>query len=100
MGITLYSYREAVSTDTHSGTMFISLLGIMSQWELSVREDRIATGIKHYRKTHKTWGRRKEMSSEQEEKVISLRKKGLSLRNVSEKAGTSKTSVDRILKSA
>jgi len=100
IGVTLYSLREGVSTDTHSGKMFISLLGIMSQWELSVRADRVARGIEHYRKTHKTWGRKKEISKDQENKVVQLRTEGLSIRNVSKEVGISTASVQRILKTA
>ena len=100
IGVTLYSFREGVSTDTNSGKMFISLLGIMSQWELSVRADRVARGIEHYRKTHKSWGRKKSITDEQENKVIQLRDDGLSIRNVSKEVGISTASVQRILKSA
>lgn len=100
IGVTLYSLREGVSTDTNSGKMFISLLGIMSQWELSVRADRVARGIEHYRKTHKSWGRKKSITGEQENKVVQLRKKGMSLRKVSDAVGISTASVQRILKTA
>ena len=97
IGVTLYSLREGVSTDTHSGKMFISLLGIMSQWELSVRADRVARGIKHYRKTHKTWGRKKSITDEQMDQCHGLRKSGLSIRKISSEVGISTGSVSRVL---
>ena len=97
LGVTLFSYREGVSTDTPSGKMFVHMLGIMSQWELSVRADRVQRGIKHYRKTHKHWGRRKEIDSGTESRIKELSAKGLSLRKISAEVGVSKTSVHRIL---
>ena len=97
IGVTLYSLREGVSTDTNSGKMFISLLGIMSQWELSVRADRVARGIEHYRKTHKTWGRKKSITDEQIDQCHGLRKSGLSIRKISSEVGISTGSVSRVL---
>ena len=96
LGVTLFSYREGVSTDTPSGKMFVHLLGIMSQWELSVRADRVQRGIKHYREKHKTWGRRKEIDKGTEGRVLELRQNGLSIRKIANEVGISSTSVHKI----
>ena len=72
----------------------------MSQWELSVRADRVARGIEHYRKTHKSLGRKKSITDEQENKVVQLRTEGLSIRNVSKEVGISTASVQRIVRTA
>jgi len=59
---------------------------------------RVQRGIDHYRKTHKTWGRKKTITEEQETNVVQLRKSGLSIRKISSEVGISTGSVSRVLK--
>ena len=99
-GVDLYSVNEGIDTSTQMGKTMFGLLGVFSEFKLQVRRDRCQRGIEHYRKTHKTWGRKKSITDEQENKVVQLRTEGLSIRNVSKEVGISTASVQRILKTA
>ena len=96
-GVDLYSVREGIDTSTSMGKTMFGLIGVFSEFELEVRKDRVQRGIDHYRKTHKTWGRRKTITEEQETNVVQLRKSGLSIRKISSEVGISTGSVSRVL---
>ena len=97
-GVDLYSVREGIDTSTSMGRTMFGLISVFSEFELEVRKDRVQRGIDHYRKTHKTWGRRKTITEEQETNVVQLRKSGLSIRKISSEVGISTGSVCRVLK--
>ena len=97
-GVDLYSVREGIDTSTSMGRTMFGLISVFSEFELEVRKDRVQRGIDHYRKTHKTWGRRKTITEEQETNVVQLRKSGLSIRKISSEVGISTGSVSRVLK--
>ena len=96
-GVDLYSVREGIDTSTSMGKTMFGLIGVFSEFELEVRKDRVQRGIDHYRKTHKTWGRKKTITDEQETNVVQLRKSGLSIRKISSEVGISSGSVSRVL---
>ena len=96
-GVDLYSVREGIDTSTSMGRTMFGLIGVFSEFELEVRKDRVQRGIEHYRKTHKTWGRKKTITEEQENNVVQLRKSGLSIRKISSEVGISTGSVSRVL---
>jgi len=96
-GVDLYSVREGIDTSTSMGRTMFGLISVFSEFELEVRKDRVQRGIDHYRKTHKTWGRRKTITEEQETNVVQLRKSGLSIRKISSEVGISTGSVSRVL---
>ena len=96
-GVDLYSVREGIDTSTQMGKTMFGLIGVFSEFELQVRKDRIQRGIDHYRKTHKTWGRKKSITDEQESNVVQLRKSGLSIRKISSEVGISTGSVSKVL---
>ena len=97
-GVDLYSVREGIDTSTSMGRTMFGLISVFSEFELEVRKDRVQRGIDHYRKTHKTWGRKKTITDEQETNVVQLRKSGLSIRKISSEVGISTGSVSRVLK--
>ena len=97
-GVDLYSVREGIDTSTSMGRTMFGLISVFSEFELEVRKDRVQRGIDHYRKSHKTWGRRKTITEEQETNVVQLRKSGLSIRKISFEVGISTGSVSRVLK--
>ncbi len=95
--VDLYSVREGIDTSTSTGKVMFGLIGCFSEFELSVRKDRVQRGIDHYRKTHKTWGRKKTITDEQMDQCHGLRKSGLSIRKISSEVGISTGSVSRVL---
>ena len=95
--VDLYSVREGIDTSTSTGKVMFGLIGCFSEFELSVRKDRVQRGIDHYRKTHKTWGRKKSITDEQMDQCHGLRKSGLSIRKISSEVGISTGSVSKVL---
>ena len=95
--VDLYSVREGIDTSTSMGKTMFGLIGVFSEFELEVRKDRVQRGIEHYRKTHKTWGRKKSITDEQMDQCHGLRKSGLSIRKISSEVGISIGSVSKVL---
>lgn len=96
-GVDLYSVREGIDSSTQMGKTMFGMVGVFSEFELQVRKDRVQRGIDHYRKTHKTWGRKKSITDNQIDQVHGLRKSGLSIRKISSEVGISTGSVSKVL---
>lgn len=97
-GVLLFSYREGISTDTHSGRMFVMMLGTLADFERRCINDRIKRGIRHYQDKGGQMGRNKEVSEELEEKIVQLKSSGLSYRKVADACDVSLGMVQRVIK--
>jgi DNA invertase Pin-like site-specific DNA recombinase len=96
-GVDLYSVREGIDSSTQMGRTMFGMVGVFSEFELQVRKDRVQRGIDHYRKTHKTWGRKKTITDEQENLIHQLRNSGLSIRKICSEVNLSIGSVSKVL---
>jgi|TARA_B110000858_G_C17607042_1_gene382730 DNA invertase Pin-like site-specific DNA recombinase len=96
-GVDLYSVREGIDSSTQMGRTMFGMVGVFSEFELQVRKDRVQRGIDHYRKTHKSWGRKKTITDEQENNIHQLRNSGLSIRKICKEVGLSIGSVSKVL---
>jgi len=97
-GVVLFSYREGISTDTHSGRMFTMMLGVLADFERRCINDRIKRGIQHYQDKGGVMGRNKEISDELEERIVQLKSEGHSFRKVAEICNVSLGMVQRTIK--
>ena len=97
-GVLLFSYREGISTDTHTGRMFVMMLGTLADFERRCINDRIKRGIRHYQEKGGKMGRKKTINNELEKKIVELKSNGLSYRKVANECNVTLGMVQRVLK--
>lgn len=104
LNVSIISLRESIDFTTPSGQMSLAVLAAVSQLESQLISERIRTALAVKRaiamKTGNGWKcGRPSLEKGIEERVISLRAQGKSIREISKEIGSvSKSSVSRILK--
>ena len=99
LGCDIYSFKQAIRTDTSMGSMFFSLMGVMAQMETDIRKERQAIGIRRAKSQGIKFGRRKVVDEDLELEIVELRHKGKSLRFIANYVGISLGSVQRVCSS-
>ena len=96
LGVDIYSYKQAIQTNTSMGSMFFSLMGVMAQMETDIRKERQTIGIKRALSQGVKFGRRKVVDEDTELEIVELRHKGKTLRYIAKKTGISLGSVQKV----
>lgn len=105
LGISLISIREGLDFSTPVGQMTLTVLAGVAQLERELISERIKTALAVKKKLAESSGSgwkcgRPAINKATEEKVVELRRNGLSIREISKQLpNVSKSSVSRILKS-
>lgn len=94
LGISFYSYSEAIDTGSPLGEAIFTIIAAMGQLERDVIRERIHGGLRNARARGKRLGRPK---TRDDEAIRALRAKGLSYRAIAEKLGVSKGTVQNAL---
>ena len=97
--ISLYSYQQNLDTDDSMGRMFFYFVSIFSEFETNIRKERQKVGIERIKQLGKKYGGNDFISDEVKQKVIDLKKNGLSYRKIKDKIdGVSLGSISNIIK--
>jgi len=95
-GIEFISLTQNIDTTTPEGRMFLKMLMIMAEYERELIVDRVNAGLDRAIKNNIKLGRpKKEIDSS---KVLELKSKGMSLRNIAKELNISLGSVQRCIK--
>jgi DNA invertase Pin-like site-specific DNA recombinase len=89
LGCDIYSHQQGIRTDTSMGRMFFQLCGVMSEVENSIRLDRQLIGIKRAKSQGVVFGRKRVVDDNMELKIVELRHKGKSIRQIAKNVGIS-----------
>ncbi len=97
--ISLYSYQQNLDTDDSMGRMFFYFVSIFSEFETNLRKERQKVGIERIKQLGLKYGGNDFISDEIKQKIIDLKKNGLSYRKIKEKIeGVSLGSISNIIK--
>lgn len=94
LGIGFISYNENIDTSSALGEAIFTIISAVSQLERDIIKERVVNGIANARAKGKILGRPQEIDRDQ---VYKLRSQGLSLKQIAEKLGTTKSGVSKIL---
>lgn len=100
-GVTIISMRESIDLSTPIGKAVLQILGSIAELERNLISERIRTALAVKKMSaHKTGWRcgRKPIASNVTERIVYLRDRGLSIREVAKIAGVGKTTVERVIK--
>jgi DNA invertase Pin-like site-specific DNA recombinase len=99
--IDLFIHQQGIDTTTPGGKALFGMLGVFSEFERSMIQERVRAGIKRARALNpqKPWGRRKleEARPEVAARIVELRKEGLGMVAIAKRVGVSSRSVQVLL---
>ena len=98
LGVDIYSYKQAIQTNTSMGSMFFSLMGVMAQMETDIRKERQSIGIKRALSQGVKFGRKDVVDEDIELRIVELRHKNKSIRYIAKDTGISVGRVHRVIK--
>lgn len=94
-GVEFCSLKDALDLSTSQGRLMFHMIGAFSQFESDLIRMRVKAGLEHARSKGKTLGRPKRRD---DERIVRLRKKGLSIKAIALKIGMSKKTVQNSLR--
>ena len=95
--ISLYSFQQNLDTEDSMGRMFFYFVSIFSEFENNIRKDRQKLGIERVRNLNQKYGGNDFISDEVKDKVIQLKKDGLSYRKIKQQIPISLSSISTIV---
>jgi DNA invertase Pin-like site-specific DNA recombinase len=98
--VDLFIYQQGVDTTTPSGRALFGMLGIFSELERSLIQERVRAGIKRFRANGRRWGRRSIRESDPGlcTQIIDLRRQGLGMASIAKRVDVSSRTVWRLLR--
>ncbi|MRI43455.1 recombinase family protein [Stenotrophomonas sp. MH181796] len=100
-GVSLRVLDQGLDTTTSEGKLMFNLLGAFAEFEADIRAERQRDGIALAQQKGTRFGRKKALTSEQEERIRALRaEEGFSIEQLAERFSISRSSVYRALRLA
>ena len=100
IGVAFYSHKDGIDLSTSQGRLLANLLFSLAEFESDLIKSRVISGLQAAKARGVKLGRPQVVTTELTEKVIKLRERGISIRQISELLDRklSKTSIERILR--
>jgi len=98
LGIDVFSFAQGIDTSTTFGKSMFQMVGIFAELENNMRKERQSIGIKRAIDNGAKFGRKSIITNKLVQKVIDLRRKGLSMRGIATQLDVSTTVVQKSLK--
>ena len=98
LGCDIFSFKQGIRTDTSMGSMFFSLMAVMSQMETDIRKERQTIGIRRALSQGVKFGRKDVVDEDTELRIVELRHKGKSIRYIAKDVGISVGRTHRVIK--
>lgn len=98
-GIDLYLHQQGIDTTTPSGKAMFQMLGVFAEFERSMIQERVKSGLARARAAGKVLGR-PQVSSETRARILELRSHGQGIRKIATDLRTGVGTVSRVLKEA
>jgi DNA invertase Pin-like site-specific DNA recombinase len=100
--VDLFIYQQGIDTTTPSGKALFGMMGVFSEFERSIIQERVKAGIKRVRAQGQRWGRRKieELDPPLCTQILELRRQGLGMGAIGKRVGLSSRTVWRFLHTA
>ena len=95
LGIDFVSYQENIDTSSPLGSAIFIIIGAVAQLERDIIAERVKAGLRRARENGTRLGRPPVRIDEEE--IVQLRERGLSLREIAKRLNLSKSTIGRIL---
>jgi DNA invertase Pin-like site-specific DNA recombinase len=100
--VDLFIYQQGIDTTTPAGKALFGMMGVFSEFERSMIQERVKAGIKRFRANGRRWGRRTLQETDPDlcAKIRELRRQGRGMGVIGKVVGVSSRTVWRVLRSA
>ncbi|MEI6232637.1 MAG: recombinase family protein [Planctomycetota bacterium] len=95
LNVSFVSFQENIDTSSPLGSAIFTIIAAMAELERNIIVDRVRAGLRRAVAEGKQLGRPKSDADENE--IKQLRQQGMSLRQIANKTGASKSTVSRLL---
>jgi DNA invertase Pin-like site-specific DNA recombinase len=95
----VFSYKQAIDTETPTGAMLFQFLGIFAEFENTIRRERQALGIARAKARGVRFGR-KPIPPSKERQIVALRREGLGINRIGKTLGVGCEAIYRTLRKA
>lgn len=99
VGCDLYLHQQALDTSTPSGRAMFQMCGVFAEFERSMIQERVKSGLKRAKEDGKTLGRPR-AGADVEARIHALRTEGMGMNKIAKKLGCGVSLVQRVLKAA
>jgi DNA invertase Pin-like site-specific DNA recombinase len=98
--VDLFIYQQAIDTTTPAGKALFGMMGVFSEFERSMIQERVKAGIKRVRAKGQRWGRRAIQETDPDlcASMLELRQQGLGMGKIGKQLGLSSRTVWRVLR--
>ena len=100
--VDLFIYQQGIDTTTPAGKALFGMMGVFAEFERSMIQERVRSGIKRVRAAGQRWGRRaiEETDPTICTRILELRRQGLGMAAIGKRVGVSSRTVWRYLRGA
>jgi DNA invertase Pin-like site-specific DNA recombinase len=97
--VDLFIHQQGIDTTTPAGKALFGVMGVFAEFERSMIQERVRSGIKRVRAAGQRWGRRtlEETNPASCTKILELRRQGLGMAAIAKEVGVSSRTVWRLL---
>ena len=97
--VDLFIHQQGIDTTTPAGKALFGVMGIFAEFERSMIQERVRSGIKRVRAAGQRWGRRtiEETDPTSCTKILELRRQGFGMAAIGKQVGVSSRTVWRLL---
>ena len=98
--VDLFIHQQGIDTTTPAGKALFGVMGVFAEFERSMIQERVRSGIKRVRAAGQRWGRRtiEETDPASCTKILELRRQGLGMATIGKRVGMSSRTVWRFLR--
>jgi DNA invertase Pin-like site-specific DNA recombinase len=98
--VDLFIHQQGIDTTTPAGKALFGVMGVFAEFERSMIQERVRSGIKRVRAAGQRWGRRsiEETDPASCTKILELRRQGLGMAAIGKRMGMSSRTVWRFLR--
>ena len=98
--VDLFIHQQDIDTTTQAGKALFGVMGVFAEFERSIIQERVRSGIKRVRAAGQRWGRRTIEETEPTvcTKILELRRQGLGMAAIGKRVGVSSRTVWRFLR--
>lgn len=99
VGCDLYLHQQALDTSTPSGRAMFQMCGVFAEFERSMIQERVKSGLARAKEQGKTLGRPR-AGADVEARIHALRAEGMGMNKIAKEVGCGVSVVQRVLKAA
>jgi DNA invertase Pin-like site-specific DNA recombinase len=99
VGCDLYLHQQALDASTPSGRAMFQMCGVFAEFERSMIQERVKSGLKRAKEDGKTLGRPR-AGADVEGRIHALRAEGMGMNKIAKELGCGVSVVQRVLKAA